>query len=78
MASRGVTVNVIAPGFIETDMTAGLKEELKAEMLKQIPLGLLRPGGGHRAGGAVSGQPGGALCDGAGVDGGRRNGDVKR
>ncbi len=39
MAGRGVTVNVVAPGFIETDMTAGLKEELKAGVLKEIPLG---------------------------------------
>src|SRR5437879_1972715 len=31
MASRGITVNAVAPGFIETDMTAGLKEEVKAE-----------------------------------------------
>lgn len=38
-ASRGVTVNAIAPGFIETDMTSALKEDLKAAMLKQIPLG---------------------------------------
>ncbi len=39
LASRGVLVNAIAPGFIETDMTSGLKEELKAELLKTIPLG---------------------------------------
>lgn len=39
LASRGVLVNAIAPGFIETDMTAGLKEELKTELLKSIPLG---------------------------------------
>ena len=39
LASRGITVNAIAPGFIETDMTAGLKEEMKADLLKQIPLG---------------------------------------
>jgi 3-oxoacyl-[acyl-carrier protein] reductase len=38
-ASRGVTVNAIAPGFIDTDMTSILKEEIKAEILKQIPLG---------------------------------------
>lgn len=38
-ASRGVTVNAIAPGFIETDMTSALKEDWKAAMLKQIPLG---------------------------------------
>ncbi|HTQ52136.1 MAG TPA: 3-oxoacyl-[acyl-carrier-protein] reductase [Candidatus Acidoferrales bacterium] len=39
MASRGITANVLAPGFIETDMTAGLTEELRAGVLKQIPLG---------------------------------------
>ena len=41
MASRGITVNALAPGFIETDMTAGLKEEWKAELLKKIPLNCL-------------------------------------
>lgn len=41
MASRGITVNVVAPGFIETDMTAVLKEEMKAELLKKIPLNFL-------------------------------------
>ena len=40
-ASRGVTVNAIAPGFIETDMTAELNEALRAEILKKIPLGCL-------------------------------------
>ena len=40
LASRGITVNAIAPGFIETDMTSGLKEEMRAALLKQIPLGL--------------------------------------
>jgi 3-oxoacyl-[acyl-carrier protein] reductase len=39
LASRGILVNAIAPGFIETDMTSGLKDELKQEMLKTIPLG---------------------------------------
>jgi 3-oxoacyl-[acyl-carrier protein] reductase len=39
LASRGVTVNALAPGFITTDMTAGLNEDLKAGVLKQIPLG---------------------------------------
>ncbi len=38
MASRGVTVNALAPGFIETDMTKVLKEEMRAELLKHIPL----------------------------------------
>ncbi|HLH55514.1 MAG TPA: 3-oxoacyl-[acyl-carrier-protein] reductase [Verrucomicrobiae bacterium] len=41
LASRGVLVNAIAPGFVDTDMTSGLKEELKAELLKSIPLGTL-------------------------------------
>jgi len=39
LASRGITANVIAPGFVETDMTSGLNEQLKAEVLKTIPLG---------------------------------------
>ncbi len=39
LASRGVTVNAIAPGFITTDMTSDLSEELKANILKQIPMG---------------------------------------
>ncbi|HVV02477.1 MAG TPA: 3-oxoacyl-[acyl-carrier-protein] reductase [Verrucomicrobiae bacterium] len=38
-ASRGITVNAIAPGFIETDMTGALTEELKKGILNQIPLG---------------------------------------
>jgi 3-oxoacyl-[acyl-carrier protein] reductase len=41
LAGRGVTVNAIAPGFIETDMTAELNEELKANILRVIPLGKL-------------------------------------
>lgn len=40
-ASRGVTVNALAPGFIETDMTAVLTPELKADLLKRIPLAAL-------------------------------------
>ena len=39
LAGRGVTVNAIAPGFIETDMTSELNEELKSNILKQIPMG---------------------------------------
>ena len=38
IASRNITVNAIAPGFIETDMTAVLSEELKNNMLAHIPL----------------------------------------
>jgi 3-oxoacyl-[acyl-carrier protein] reductase len=40
-ASRGVTVNAVAPGFVETDMTAVLTPELKADLLKRIPLNSL-------------------------------------
>ncbi|MBO8176496.1 MAG: 3-oxoacyl-[acyl-carrier-protein] reductase [Bacillus sp. (in: Bacteria)] len=39
LAPRGITVNAIAPGFITTDMTNQLSEEVSQEMLKQIPLG---------------------------------------
>ena len=37
-ASRGINVNAVAPGFIETDMTNVLKDEVKSEMSKSIPL----------------------------------------
>ncbi|MEI6034636.1 MAG: 3-oxoacyl-[acyl-carrier-protein] reductase [Verrucomicrobiae bacterium] len=39
VASRGITVNVVAPGFIETDMTSVLGEELRKGARAQIPLG---------------------------------------
>lgn len=38
MASRGITVNVVAPGFIDTDMTAVLPDMVKEELLKRIPM----------------------------------------
>ena len=41
LASRGITANALAPGFIETDMTAALSAEMKAELLKKIPLNTL-------------------------------------
>ena len=41
IGSRGVTVNVVAPGFIATDMTRDLPEDAKAAMLQQIALGRL-------------------------------------
>ena len=39
MGSRGITVNAVAPGYIATDMTKSLPEELKQKMLASIPLG---------------------------------------
>jgi 3-oxoacyl-[acyl-carrier protein] reductase len=41
LGSRGITVNCVAPGFIETDMTAALPEEQQKALLGQIPLGHL-------------------------------------
>lgn len=38
VGSRGITVNVVAPGFIDTDMTAALPDMVKEEMLKRIPM----------------------------------------
>lgn len=41
VASRGITVNAVAPGFIDTDMARGLTDERRAELMRQIPLGRL-------------------------------------
>lgn len=41
LGGRGVTANVVAPGFIETDMTAGLGEDMIAKYLASIPVGRL-------------------------------------
>jgi 3-oxoacyl-[acyl-carrier protein] reductase len=51
-AARGVTVNAVAPGFIETDMTANLPEKVREGMLAQIPLG--RAGSAEDVAGAVA------------------------
>lgn len=41
LASRGITVNAVAPGFITTDMTSVLSEQVQEELSKQIPVGKL-------------------------------------
>ena len=51
IGSRGITVNVVAPGFIDTDMTKNLPEENRNAMLGQVPLGRL--GGGDDIANAV-------------------------
>jgi len=38
LGSRGITANVVAPGFVDTDMTRALSEERRAEITKQVPL----------------------------------------
>ena len=39
LGSRGITANVVAPGFVDTDMTAGLPEARKAAIMAAVPLG---------------------------------------
>jgi 3-oxoacyl-[acyl-carrier protein] reductase len=39
LASRGITVNVVAPGFIDTQMTDGFEGDAREQLLKTIPLG---------------------------------------
>jgi 3-oxoacyl-[acyl-carrier protein] reductase len=39
LGSRGITANVVAPGFVDSDMTAALSEERRAEILRSVPLG---------------------------------------
>src|SRR5262245_60093799 len=41
LASRGITCNALAPGFIETDMTSALNAQMREELLKKIPLNIL-------------------------------------
>lgn len=44
IGSRGITVNIVAPGFIDTDMTKDLPEQQRTSMLAQVPLGRLGEG----------------------------------
>jgi 3-oxoacyl-[acyl-carrier protein] reductase len=41
VASRGITVNCVAPGFIETAMTDALSEQQRARLLERVPVGRL-------------------------------------
>ncbi len=52
LAGRNITVNAVAPGYIETDMTAGLSEDVRKAFAAQIPLG--RPGSPEDVAAAVA------------------------
>ncbi|WP_285731148.1 beta-ketoacyl-ACP reductase [Nocardiopsis sp. ATB16-24] len=72
LGSRNITVNIVAPGFVETDMTAGLPEKRQDEIKKNVPLG--RIGSAEDVARTVSflAGPGGSYITGAviPVDGG--------
>ena len=57
LASRGVTVNAVAPGFIETDMTAAMPQAAKDAMMPTIPMQRLGAAGGCGKGRGLPGQP---------------------
>ena len=57
LGGRGITANVVAPGFIETEMTAALPEDRKKTYLGAIPAGPVRAAAGGRRGGAVHRLP---------------------
>ena len=61
MGSRGITVNAVAPGFVQTDMTGVLSDEMKEKLLANIPLRRMGEPGGCRGGCEVSGERRGRL-----------------
>ena len=54
VASRGITVNCVAPGFIASPMTDALNEKQREAILASVPLGRLGRGRRHRRGGRLS------------------------
>ena len=54
VASRGITVNVVAPGLIDTDMTRAITERAREDWAAQIPLGRLGTVGRRGGGGVLS------------------------
>ena len=61
VATRSITVNCVAPGFIESPMTDALTEQQKTAILGDIPAGRLGVGRGRRGGLRLSGQRRGGL-----------------
>jgi 3-oxoacyl-[acyl-carrier protein] reductase len=72
LASRSITVNVVAPGFVDTDMTAALSQDRQAQILAQVPLARLGSAGEVAAAVAFLASPDAAYITGAviPVDGG--------
>jgi 3-oxoacyl-[acyl-carrier protein] reductase len=72
LGGRGITTNVVAPGFVETDMTAALDEQTVASYQAHVPLGRMGTGADVAAAVAYLAGPGGAYVTGAllPVDGG--------
>ncbi|MDQ5850222.1 MAG: 3-oxoacyl-ACP reductase FabG [Pseudomonadota bacterium] len=65
LGSRNITVNCVAPGFIDTDMTRALSEEQRKALLEHIPLGRLGSGEDVAAAVAYLASPGGGYVTGA-------------
>ncbi len=64
VGSRNITVNCVAPGFIDTDMTRALAEEQRTALIEEHSARTPRPGGGRRRGRRVSGDARRRLHDG--------------
>ena len=73
VASRNVTVNVVAPGLIETDMTKALTENAQTDWSAQIPLGRIGSPERRRRGSVLPGVGRGSVYYGAGPCGQRRH-----
>ena len=76
LASRNITVNAVAPGFIVTDMTDVLSEEVKKGVTERIPLGRFGQSEDIAAAVAFLASPEAGLYHRAGPDGGRWHGNV--
>ena len=76
LASRNILANVVAPGFIETDMTAAMTDEAQKALFTQIPLERLGNAAGHRGRRALSGVRAGGVHHRPGARRRRRDGDV--